>query len=88
MIKLKNHKYAQCHVETSGKDIYFVSYSTTVIKAMYEDDNMYTISCTGMYSPTTGRHIGWFLQEYFPTLNYYDMKAIAGTEKTISIGRG
>ena len=71
--KLADHPYAQCHVETDyNGDINFVSYATTVIMIRGQH-----IFCTGTYSQTTAKQIGWFLREYFPRFNYYGMKELA-----------
>lgn len=77
---LKDHKYSQCHVRLRADEIQFWSYSTLVITATYRKDGGHVIRCTGTYSPTTRRQIGWFLKEYFPALNYYDIKEIAGQD--------
>lgn len=79
-IKLKNHPYAKCKVEVTPTQIAFTSYCTVVIVA-----NLTTreIECTGTYSATTRRQISWFLREYFPNVNYSDIKRIAGTTRTI-----
>ena len=71
---LKNHVYSNCYVVVSESRIDFYSYRTRVITITYDN----TVECTGLYSATTRRQIGWFLQEYYPALNYYDMKKIAG----------
>lgn len=72
--KLKNHANAACRVRIHNDgNIEFISYSTLVIK-LNED----TIECTGTYSQTTRKQIGWFLKEYAPEYSYHDMKAIAG----------
>lgn len=78
--KLRDHKSSQCHVLISedGKEINFVSYTTTVIIITRGEDGKRHIECTGTYSPTTRKQIGWFLKEYAPDLNYFDMKRIAG----------
>lgn len=77
--RLNNHRYAQCHVRVHDNgDIEFVSYNTTVIYAV-KVGHKYNVVCTGTYSATTRKQIGWFLREYLPMLNYYDMKSIAGT---------
>lgn len=39
---------------------------------------MEQVECTGTYSQTTRKQIGWFLKEYMPHLNYFDMKSIVG----------
>lgn len=78
--KLKDHKYAQCKVLVTPNQIAFVSYRTTVIVA---DLTTREIECSGTYSQTTRKQIGWFLREYFPNVSYCDIKKIAGTENTI-----
>lgn len=71
---LKDHASAQCHVRIwDNGDIDFISYVTRVI-SIHGDK----IECTGTYSRTTAKQIGWFLREYMPNLNYYDMKKIVG----------
>jgi len=75
--RLENHRYAQCHVEVEDNRIVFVSYSTAVIFITYRDGQRF-VECTGTYSATTRKQIGYFLKEYAPDLCYYDMKRIAG----------
>lgn len=76
--KLENHPYAQCYVEMTASSIVFISYTTAVIIAKWNDDNCeWEVYCNGTYSQTTRKQIGWFLREWFPNLNYYDMKACA-----------
>lgn len=76
--KLTNHKYAQCHViiEDNGT-INFISYETLVIQAVPRISGRYVLFCTGTYSQTTRKQIGWFLKEYFGDISYYDMKKCA-----------
>lgn len=85
-LKLKNHSYCNCYVEMDNIEnptqISFISYRTLVIYATKEDD-VWNIQCTGTYSQTTRKQIGYFLKEYFPLLNYYNIKEIAGKEKII-----
>lgn len=74
-IKLKNHPYANCYVEKNDMGIKLISYKTEVIiAAKAEIENYWYIKCLGLFSQTTRKHIGWFLKEYFPMFNYYDMK--------------
>ena len=75
--RLSNHKSAQCYViEYDNGDYDFISYSTTVIKVRFKDGKRF-IECTGLYSMTTRRQIGWFCYEYLPGVTYYDIKEIA-----------
>ena len=73
-MKLYNHPYAQCHVviHTPG-NIDFYSYRTRVI-SIHGDK----IECTGTYSQTTRKQIGWFLHEYLPSVCYQQMRDIVG----------
>ena len=84
--KLAGHPAAQCKVILNDGNIALISYNTTVIKvAKY--DNGYIMTCSGLYSVTTSRHISWFLREYFPKIAFYDIKSIAGLEKYIYIDK-
>lgn len=73
--KLNDHKYAKCHIVEDENGIAFVSYRTPVILIDKQND---TVICTGTYSQTTRKQIGWFLKEYMPKYNYYHMKSIVG----------
>ena len=82
--RLTNHYYAQAKVrdyrDIKRNLIVLQSYSTDVI---YVEDGL--LECTGLYSRTTIKHIGWFLREYFPAISYYDVKKIAGTGKRLNV---
>lgn len=75
--KLRDHKYCQCHVEDIENGVCFVSYNTPVIFMTHENGQR-KMECTGTYSQTTRKQIGYFLKEYAPDLCYYDMKNIVG----------
>lgn len=72
---LKNHPYSQCHITETEDKLVFTSYETDVIIC---DRKAQTIECTGTYSQTTRKQIGWFLKEYAPELCYAQMRDIAG----------
>ena len=77
MKRLNNHKYSKCGVEVNGNTTTFISYATEVIKMTIEN-GVRKMECTGTYSATTRKQIGYFLKEYAPDLCYYDMKKIVG----------
>lgn len=76
--RLENHKSAQCYVVVNANRIDFISYTTRVITVLYRGTDLEQVECTGTYSNTTRKQIGWFLKEYMPHLTYQDMKAIVG----------
>ena len=75
--KLAYMPYAQAHVEiTPNGDTYLFSYCTLVIELTTNG----WLTCTGIYSATTRKHIGAFMREYvtWPNgtkANYHDAKA-------------
>ena len=81
-LKLKEHPYCKCYVLKDNDKITLVSYITEVIIAVRnpKNKNEWFLKCTGTYSQTTRKQIGWFLREYFPKINYFNMKEIAGKE--------
>lgn len=82
--KLTNHKYAKCHIEIEDNGtINFISYTTLVISAVPFEEYGYILYCTGTYSQSTRKQIGWFLKEYFGDISYYDMKRISGSGEGI-----
>ena len=69
--KLTDHRYSQCHVEiASDGGISFFSYITLVCHIDAEG----WLECTGTYSQTTRKQIGWFLKEYAPAMTYHMVK--------------
>lgn len=82
-LKLKDHPYCNCYVLKDNYKITLVSYITEVIIAVRnpKNKNEWFLKCTGTYSQTTRKQIVWFLREYFPKINYFNMKEIAGKEK-------
>ena len=78
--KISNHPYANCRVVLNGDDTILYSYQTAVVQIKKLFGKRY-IMCTGTYSATTRKHIGYFLKEYAPDLCYYDMKNIVGKKK-------
>lgn len=80
--RLENHPGANCTVvEFDNGNVNFISYSTRVISienALSMNRSSRKIECTCTYSATTRSQIGWFLKEYAPDLNYYDIKKIVG----------
>ena len=59
--KLERMPYAQAHVEIDPKgNIYLFSYKTLVVEITSDR----WLSCFGLHSATTRRHIGAFMREY------------------------
>ena len=78
-LNLRNHPYSQCYVRKNDNSskVDFISYTTRVISIRIED-GVRKVECTGTYSATTRKQIGWFLREYAPDLCYQTMKSIVG----------
>lgn len=74
-------KNARYFVDGDGRGL--ISYHTKVL--IIKDGVLF---CTGLYSATTRRHIGWFLSEYLPTFNYYDIKKLYLDNMAINIYTG
>ena len=84
-MKLKNHPYAQCLVrEQIDGSVVFISYNTDVI---YIDKDGW-LYVTGLYSATTRKQIGWFLNEYVPALTYQDIKSLYYNNCALNIHTG
>ena len=81
-MKLKNHPYANCSVRVlNDGSVVFTSYKTDVI---YIDKDGW-LCVTGLYSATTRKQIGYFLKEYVPQLNYYDIKSLYWADRMLNI---
>ena len=84
-MKLKNHPYAQCSVRVLlDGSVIFTSYNTDVIYI----DNDGWLYVSGLYSATTRKQIGYFLKEYVSHLNYYVIKWLYYSKRTINIHTG
>ena len=80
--KLTDHRYSQCHVEIAPNgEIYFFSYVTLVCCI----DTEGWLECTGTYSQTTRKQIGWFLKEYAPAMTYQMVKQAFADSMAINI---
>lgn len=78
---LKKHQSANCHVVIDDNgNIEFISYNTPIIKIEQNE-----LVVTGTYSQTTRRQISWFLAEYLPSLNYYDLKKLVNKKVKFNI---
>lgn len=69
---LKYLPYGQCGIIEQGKHVYLKSYTTMVLDLDRENGWLY---CTGLYSRTTIKHIGKWLKEICPNVDYYTVKA-------------
>ena len=62
-----------------------------VLQSYYTDvvivDNGW-ISCTGLYSMTTRKHISAFLREYYPAISFQTIKTLAQTGYSMDILTG
>ena len=85
--KLTSHQYAKCRVSVYRKEgrvygVSLLSYSTDVCGIYFDEiDGAWHVYCTGTYSQTTRKQIGWFARElcyaYAPCkIDYYEFKAI------------
>ena len=67
--KLTDHAYSHCHVEIDCMGgIHFISYKTEVITISPAG----WLTCYGLYSFNTRKHIGWFMREYCSPLTFHD----------------
>ena len=79
---LEKHRFCQCGVVSSGIDNYsLISYDTVVIEVY--DGTMYI---NGLYSQTTKKHIVYFLEEYYPKVNFKNVKYAYEHHLNITVG--
>lgn len=64
--------------------VHLISYTTPVINI----DPMGWLTCNGLYSNTTRRHISAFIKEYAPNISFTDVKNCAKDKLTINIYTG
>ena len=76
--------YGSAGVVFNNNGVHLISYTTLVCSI----DNDGFLSCTGVYSRTTMKHIGAFLKEYAPNMCYYDAKKAYENSYAINIYTG
>lgn len=77
------HKYAATYVRIYDDDtVELVSYTTTVITITPKG----WLSCNGLYSMTTIKHIGWFMRERGMTYYLAKQLYLDGMEYNIYTG--
>lgn len=80
--KLNNHKYANARVVIDNNDdcitYRLVSY-TTHVATVTETAAGWFLDCGGLYSMTTRRHIGWFLDDIGSPFTFQDAKCSVET---------
>ena len=82
--KFTDHKYAQAQINTYPNGSRALqSYDTIVI----EIDPESWLLVNGLYSPTTKRHIGWFMRELYG-LTYYIAKECWVNDKEYNVLTG
>ena len=81
---LSGHEYAQAHVIIDENGVSLISYRTLVCTV----DNEGWLTCTGTYSRTTIKHIGWFMRAYGHGLNYYHAKQCYQDDMAMNVFTG
>ena len=90
--KLRNHPYANCRVyehQVTGKETdklirtwALCSYKTFVLEVT-ETSAGWFLNCHGLYSMTTRRHIGWFLDDIGSPFTFQDAKCSVETGEVV-----
>jgi hypothetical protein len=80
--RLKGHNQAQAQVIRQGNEIILRSYSTNVLFYNVIEKTVY---CTGRYSMTTIKHIGWFMTQ-FTDFGYHEIKDCFMKDASLYVG--
>lgn len=75
--------------DSGNEVIYMYSYSTRVIEIeLVHIDGVKQfarLTCHGLYSRTTIKHISWFARRYLDDLDYYNIKASFISDKSLRL---
>ena len=74
--KLKQMPYANAYVVENENTVSLYSYTTLVAEIKHLDSDEIFITCYGLFSATTRKHISAFAKEH--GLTFQDFKSIAG----------
>ena len=80
--RLNGHEQAQAQIIREGNEIILRSYTTNVLFYNVIEQTVY---CTGRYSMTTIKHIGYFMKQ-FTDFGYHDIKACYMTDASLYVG--
>lgn len=85
--KMNTMPNAHCYVSVNGNRISLWSYNKMIIE-LVDNYKEFTLTCTGVYSPSTARHINRFCKELDFGIDYYFCKDLSKTEtQSITIMR-
>ena len=82
--KLTAHPHANARIIITPAVTTLVSYSTAVV----DIDRNGWLSCSGLYTMTTRKQIGWFLKEYAPMITFQMVKKCVETDTMVNIHTG
>ena len=81
---IKGHESANVRMIESGNKLLLVSYTTTVCTV----DAGGWLTCTGLYSATTRKHIGWFCRNEGYAIGYNAVKKAYEDDMCVNIWTG
>lgn len=70
---LERMPYAQAHIRITNGNIYLISYQTLVCALEKDEQGDQWLTCYGLHSNTTRKHISAFMSEY-TNFDYYTAK--------------
>lgn len=80
----KDHKYCQACIFEEENGTFLVSYTTTVCDV----DQDGWLHCSGTYSATTRKHIGYFCEEMNYKICYQDVKRAYEKDMFVNVWTG
>ncbi len=70
-MRMPEHEYAQCKILVRNDGTLLLKSYNTIVCGLTKDG---WLDCSGLYSRTTIKHIGWFMRYFGNGCSYYDAK--------------
>lgn len=84
---LEQMPYAQAHVRITNGNIYLFSYTTLVCALEKDKQGDQWLTCYGLYSNTTRKHISAFMREY-TKFDYHTAKNCYNNNYKLNLNTG
>lgn len=82
---MPEHESAQCRILVREDGTMLLRSYDTIVLALSRDG---WLECSGLYSRTTIKHIGWFMRNYGRGCTYYTAKEAYETDTVVNLETG
>lgn len=85
VMRMPEHESAQCAILVRADGTLLLRSYNTIVLTLTKDG---WLECTGLYSRTTIKHIGWFMRNYGRGCSYYTAKSAYESNTVVNVETG